>query len=110
MREEEGYEFHSATPSSLTITATKDGENLIILNYTKVVVEEPPIIDIPEEQPPLAPPAPPAPPVVDIPDENPPMAEVPKTGDSFAVYAVLTALSGMGLTALGLKKKEEEEE
>ena len=110
MREEEGYEFHSATPSSLTITATKDGENLIILNYTKVVVEEPPIIDIPEEQPPLAPPAPPAPPVVDIPDENPPMAEVPKTGDSFAVYAVLTALSGMGLTALGLKKKEEDEE
>lgn len=107
MREEEGYEFHSATPSSLTITATKDGENLIILNYTKVVVEEPPIIDIPEEQPPLAPPAPP---VVDIPDENPPLAEVPKTGDSFAVYAVLTALSGMGLTALGLKKKEEEEE
>lgn len=93
MREEEGYEFHSATPSSLTITATKDGENLIILNYTKVVVEEPP-----------------APPVVDIPDEDPPMAEVPKTGDSFAVYAVLTALSGMGLTVLGLKKKEESEE
>ncbi len=104
LREEEGYEFHSATPSSMVITATKDGENVIIVNYTKIV-EEPPVEEPPVEEPPVE-----EPPVIEIPDEDIPMADVPKTGDATVLYAVLTALSGTGLAALGLKKKEDDEE
>jgi len=73
-------------------------------------VKEEPIVEIPEEEVPLAP----APEVeeelVEILDEEVPLANVPKTGDTTILYAALTTLSGLGLAALGLKKKEEDTE
>ena len=50
----------------------------------------------------------PEPALVDIEDEDVPLADVPKTGDPMLAYLAVSALSGMGL--LKLKKKEEEEE
>lgn len=41
----DGYEFYSATPASMKITATKDGENVIVINY---VEEEPPLAEVPK--------------------------------------------------------------
>jgi len=67
-------------------------------------VVEPPVVEPPVEEPPVEEPP------VDIPDEDVPLADVPKTGDTTILYAALTTLSGIGLTALGLKKKEETEE
>jgi len=89
LRDKEGFEFHSATPGSMTVTAVKGGENLIVINYTQIVVEEPPVveppvIEIPEEEVPLAP----APeveeppveeiPVIEIPEEEVPLAPAPE--------------------------------
>ncbi len=108
--------------------------NVIVVYYHYTTPE---IIEIPEEEVPLAPepeipeeevpqtpepeipeeevPQAPEPEVeddglVELPDEEVPLADVPKTGDMTVLYAALTALSGMGLAALGLKKKEETEE
>lgn len=102
VRNVEGYEFHSADPDTLSITVTKDGRNVIVINYVRTV-------QIEEEEVPLAP-APVEPPVIEIPDEEVPLADVPKTGDASFLYTALTAMSGIGLAALGLKKKEEETE
>ena len=45
--------------------------------------------------------------LVEIPDEDVPLANIPKTGDPMVLYGALTALSGIGLAVLGIKKKEE---
>ncbi len=65
---------------------------------TEPPATEPPVIDIPEEDPPL----------VDIPEDDVPLTDVPTTGDPMVLYAVMTALSGGGLIALGMKKKKED--
>ena len=69
---------------------------------TEPEVTEPEIVDIPDDPVPLG-----DDPLVDIPDEDVPLAEVPKTGDPMVLYSLITALSGVGLAALGFKKKEE---
>ena len=46
-------------------------------------------------------------PLVEILDEDVPLANIPKTGDPMVLYGALTALSGIGLAVLGIKKKEE---
>ena len=86
-----------------------DGDKIIVY-YSFNTPETEPIVEIPEEEVPLAP----APEVeeelVEILDEEVPLANVPKTGDTTILYAALTTLSGLGLAALGLKKKEEDTE
>ena len=47
---------------------------------------------------------------VEIPDEEVPKADVPQTGDPILIYVGMTALSGLGLLGLGLKKKDEDTE
>ena len=115
LREKDDFIFHSANPNNMEITAVKGGENKIVVNYIRIVVEEPPVeeppvIEIPEEEVPLAPAPEVEDEIVDIPDEDVPLASVPKTGDATILYATLTTLSGIGLAALGLKKKEKSEE
>ena len=75
-----------------TITVIYNREILIV----EIPEEDVPLVDIPEEDVPL----------VEIPDEDVPLADVPKTGDPMAIYMALSILSGMGLAALGFKKKE----
>ena len=75
-----------------TITVIYNREILIV----EIPEEDVPLVDIPEEDVPL----------VEIPDEDVPLADVPKTGDPMAIYIALSILSGMGLAALGFKKKE----
>ncbi len=93
------YDFTSID----TITVGEE-DNVIHVYYTYITElvdipeEDVPLVDIPDEDVPL----------VDIPDEDVPLAEVPKTGDATFLYATLTAISGFGLAALGLKKKKEE--
>lgn len=48
--------------------------------------------------------------IVDMIDEEVPLAEVPATGDSSALWLMLTALSGSGLVGLKLFEKKREEE
>jgi len=57
-----------------------------------------PYVEIPDDPTPL----------VEIPDEDVPLADVPKTGDPMAIYLAVTALSGIGLAALGVRKKKED--
>ena len=57
-----------------------------------------PYVEIPDDPTPL----------VEIPDEDIPLADVPKTGDPMAIYLAVTALSGIGLAALGIQKKKED--
>ena len=45
----------------------------------------------------------------DLPDEDVPLADVPQTGGLVGLFIAMTAVSGAGLLALNLKKKEEEE-
>lgn len=85
----------------------------------------PPVVDVPDEQPPLI-----EEPVIDIPDEQPPkeeapeeeileeeileeevpLSDVPQTGDNSkpVFWAVLGALSFLGIVLLGRKRKDEE--
>ena len=71
-------------------------------------------IIIPEEPIPLEPAPQPEPqpePEVEIPDEDVPLANIPKTGDTSALWMALSALSGIGLAGmlfLGRNKKREE--
>ena len=79
----------------------------------KVIIEIDPPADPDPVEPPYYPPYyPPAPTggddLVDIPDEDVPLAAVPVTGDSTALFGVMSALSGFGLF-LSRKKKGEDE-
>ena len=79
----------------------------------KVIIEIDPPADPDPVDPPYYPPYyPPAPTggdnLVDIPDEDVPLAAVPVTGDSTALFGVMSALSGFGLF-LSRKKKDEDE-
>ena len=74
-------------------------------------VEEP--VEIPEEEVPLSElPDDGGDELEELPDEEVPLANVPATGDPVAIYAAISALSGMGLAALNLtgKKRREDEE
>jgi len=62
--------------------------------------EEVPLAELPEEEVPLA----------DIPEEEVPLSDVPKTGDDMLLYAMLAAVSGLGLGYLALTGKKREEE
>ena len=78
-----------------------DGENVVYVYYSA-----PEIVDIPEEDVPL----------VEIPEEDVPLADTPSTGDNpntgdpIFVYVGLSVMSGFGILALNLKKKEEDTE
>ena len=67
------------------------GENVVYVYYSA-----PEIIEIPEEDVPL----------VDIPSTG----DNPHTGDPILVYVGLSVMSGFGIVALNLKKKEDDEE
>lgn len=49
-------------------------------------------------------------PLVDMIDEEVPLAEVPATGDNFAMWAMVSLMSGVGLIGLSLFGKKREEE
>jgi LPXTG-motif cell wall-anchored protein len=71
----------------------------------------PPVIEIPDEPVPLAPPpADVADEVVEILDEEVPLANIPVTGDASLLWVVLSALSGTGLAGLSFAGKKREEE
>ena len=95
-----------------------DGSITVTVYYT-YITPAPPVQEEsatpPAQEEPVTPPAPPVAPVsddglVDIPDERVPLADAPKTGDAMLLYAGMTALSGVGLAGLGLKKKKEDPE
>ena len=70
----------------------------------------PPVIEIPDEPVPLAPPpADVADEVVEILDEEVPLANIPVTGDKSALWMLAAAVSGLGMiwTALTGKKRKE---
>lgn len=71
---------------------------------------EPPVEEIPDEEVPLAP-LPEEPEkreeTEDIPDEDVPKSDVPKTGDSVGLWALLCAMSMMGLSAIFHRKHED---
>ena len=70
------------------------------------LAEEPPVVEIPNEEPPLAE----WPPVVDIPEEDVPMADVPQTGDISLVWYATTVVSATGLALLLISNKKKEQE
>lgn len=74
--------------------------------------EEPPLVDIPEEKPPLVDIPEEEPPLFDIPEEDVPQSAVPQTGDNSGIWAVMAAMSFMGIVLLVLtgKRREENEE
>jgi len=120
------YAFVSITED---IVLDSDAEVLpsIILTYNRTVHTPPPgggggggggrtpdpkpepVIEIPEEEVPLAP-APVEEPIVEIPDEEVPLANVPMTGDETALYAIMALASGLGLVYLVLSGKKREDE
>ena len=89
------------------------GANIVFVYYTYITPEAPvdPPADPEDPTDPVDPPADPTDPdaPVEIPDEEVPKADVPQTGDPMLLYVGITALSGLGLLGLGLKKKEQEE-
>lgn len=111
-----------------------EGENIIVLSYGRTVVNPPSYNDdgdddtppavIPENPTPLSPasgvpgtdvPAADIPdgtvPAADIPEEVTPLASAPKTGDSAALWILISAASGAGLiylTFVGKKRKDED--
>ncbi len=66
--------------------------------------EEIPEEEIPEEDVPKA--ELPEEPAVEIPDAETPLANVPLTGATFAPWAMMSLLSGMGLVIVGRKREE----
>lgn len=97
------------------------GANIVFVYYTYITPEAPvnPPADPEDPENPVDPPADPTDPVdppadpeapVEIPDEEVPKADVPQTGDPILIYVGMTALSGLGLLGLGLKKKDEDTE
>ncbi len=82
------YSFTAATG-----IVVGNGDNVVYVYYSA-----PEIVEIPEEEVPL----------VDIPEENVPTGDNPHTGDPIFVYVGLSAVSGFGILALNLKKKEED--
>ncbi len=87
--------------TAVTGTVVDNGENVVYVYYSA-----PEIVEIPEEDVPL----------VDIPEEDVPLADTPSTGDNphtgdpIFVYVGLSVVSGFGILALNLKKKEEDTE
>ena len=80
------------------------------LPLVEIPEEDSPLVEIPEEDVPLSEIPDEEVPLVDMIDEEVPLAEVPKTGDSSALWLMLSALSGTGLAGfafLGRKKREE---
>lgn len=90
---------------------------------TDISDEEPPLVDSPDQQPPMTDLPAEWPPLAevadpsatdlvetDISDEDVPLASVPQTGDISLVWYVAVAMSAMGLVALTLKKREDEED
>ena len=71
-------------------------------------VPETPVVEIPDEDVPLAPTAGDG--LVEIPDEDVPLADVPQTSDPMLFYIGMAAASGLGLLALNRKKEENEEQ
>lgn len=108
----------------LTKTATENGDTSVsndtyTISNAYTVVEDP-IIDIPDEEIPLAP----TPEIentekdeskeeelVEIPDEDVPLANVPLTGDSLLLYSGMAVVSGIAAIYVQMagKKKEKEE-
>lgn len=71
----------------------------------EIVEEEVPLSDVPAEEPVEEPAEEPAEEIVEeIPEEEVPLADVPATGDPMVLYNALSAISGIGLAWLGLKK------
>ena len=66
---------------------------------------EPPLVELPEPEVPLAP-MPPE--TTTIPDPEVPLAGVPQTGDNAGGFYALMALAACGLVVLNLRKKENE--
>jgi len=71
-------------------------------------VPETPVVEIPDEDVPLAPTGGDG--LVEIPDEDVPLADVPQTSDPMLFYIGMAAASGLGLLALNRKKEENEEQ
>ena len=71
-------------------------------------VPETPVVEIPDEDVPLAPTGGDG--LVEIPDEEVPLADVPQTSDPMLFYIGMAAASGLGLLALNRKKEENEEQ
>ena len=108
------------TSKTTVIPSTPGGPSIEIPD------EEPPLappgeddstIEIPDDEPPLAPPSEDGsieipdevPPLVDIPDEDVPLASVPKTGDTSALWIVLAILCGiciLGVVVYDKKRRE----
>ena len=105
--------------TAVTGTVVDAGENVVYAYYSAPEIvdipeEEPPLVDIPEESvPPVDVPEEDVP-TVDIPEEDVPLADIPSTGDNphtgdpIFVYVGLSVMSGFGILALNLKKKEED--
>ena len=72
------------------------------------VEPEVPVIDIPEEDVPLAV-LPEEEDLVEIPDEDTPLADVPRTGEQSSPFAIMALVSGVVLACLSIFKKREDE-
>lgn len=122
------YNFSSATPSSIVVAA--DGSSVITLRYNRTTggggggggytptpkpdpIPEPPVDDeeiVDEDVPLAALPVPGDEELEDFEEEEVPLANVPKTSDMALFWLASSALSGIGLGALNLKKREDEDE
>ncbi len=112
------YTYQFVETVGITVAEADNVVN-VYYQYTTPVVEipeddvplapEPPVVEIPEDDVPLAP----APQtvdddgLVDLPDEEVPLAAAPTTGDPMLFYGAMTALSGAGLLCLRKKRDEE---
>ena len=76
---------------SIIITVTSEPEAVVVVNTVEPAVPE--LISVIEDDP--------------IPLAAAPVAAVPKTGDVSALWMLLAALSGLGLTGLTLSDKKE---
>lgn len=122
------YRFVSASPESITLEKDVVGE--LILTYNRTTggggggggytptpkpdpIPEPPVDDeeiVDEDVPLAALPVPGDEELEDFEEEEVPLANVPRTSDMALFWLASSALSGIGLGALNLKKREDEDE
>ena len=116
--DEKNYRFHTVSED---ITLDAEQQKTIMLVYvrgTKPVdptpapedPDEPPVIDIPEEDVPLAPAPTGGEGLEELPDEDVPLANVPKTGDESFKFVLMALASALGLAGLAVTGKRKEDE
>ena len=99
----EGYTYVETTGDPLS--GTLNSNKVIYVWYT---LDE--IVDIPDDQPPIAPDPGTDAPVEDVPESDIPKADVPETGDKLNFWMATAAASALGLIVLTLTGKKRKDE